>query len=152
MNVSPDMNRNPDFQPPPRPQAGNGQSSADASLGVLLKELAHEVPALLSNEMALAKSEARESLRATRAGVAAVATGGAVLLAGVIVLMLSAVYALSLVVAPWLAALIVGAVVTVVGFGLLQAGKRKFRTKALRPEHTINSLQKDKDALRGRLQ
>lgn len=152
MNVSPDMNRDPNFQPPPGPQAGDGPATAEASIGVLLKELAHEVPALLSNEVTLAKSEARESLRAAQAGVAAVATGGAVLLAGVIVLMLSAVYALSLVVAPWLAALIVGAVVTLAGVGLLQAGKKKFGARALRPEHTINSLQKDKDAFRGRLQ
>ena len=67
----------------------------DSSVGGLLRQLTREVPSLFTKELALAKAELSESLRATKAGAASVATGGAVLLAGFIVLLMSAVYFLS---------------------------------------------------------
>ncbi|WP_228145056.1 phage holin family protein, partial [Acinetobacter baumannii] len=57
-----------------------------------LRQLTREVPSLFTKELALAKAELSESIRATKAGAASVATGGAVLLAGFIVLLMSAVY------------------------------------------------------------
>ncbi|MEG3190891.1 phage holin family protein [Lysobacter sp. D1-1-M9] len=162
MNAQPDMNRPQDPQAGARAQAGNGHaqtgnghgqtSAGDPSFGVLLRELAHEVPALLTKEAALAKSEMRENLRATKEGVAAVSTGGAVVLGGFIVLLMAAVYALSNVMAPWLAALLVGAAVTVVGMIMVSAGRKKFQAESLRPDHTMSSLHKDRDAVRGRTQ
>lgn len=122
----------------------------EPSVGTLLKQLMREVPALLTNEIALAKSEMRENMQQTKAGLASVATGGAVLLGGFIILLLAAVYALGNVVAPWLAALIVGAVATLVGFAMVQAGKKKFQSESLRPDRTMNSLHKDKETIRGR--
>lgn len=152
MNYNPETSRETDFGARHQPQTGNGHSTSDASVGVLLKELAHEVPSLITKEIALAKSEARESMRATKAGMAAVATGGAVAMAGLIVLMFAAVYALSAVIAPWAAALIVGAVVMLIGYAMVQAGKKKFQTESLRPDRTMHSLNKDKNAIRGRTQ
>ena len=64
----------------------------DTSVGGLLRQLTREVPSLFTKELALAKAELSESIRATKAGAASVATGGAVLLAGFIVLLMSAVY------------------------------------------------------------
>ncbi len=135
------MNRNP---------AGTPHPEQEQSIGTLLKQLAREIPMLFTKELALAKAEARESLRATKAGVAAVASGGAVMLAGLIIVLLSAVYGLSNVMPPWLAALIVGVAGLIVGWMMVAAGKKKFETDSLRPEHTINSLHKDKDAISGR--
>lgn len=129
--------------------AGTGQ---DASIGTLLRELAHEVPSLLTKEVALAKSEMRENLRTTKEGVAAVSTGGAVTLAGLVVVLLAVVYALSNVMAPWLAALLVGAAAMLIGFSMISAGKKKFEAQSLRPDRTVDSLRKDKNAIRGGLQ
>lgn len=130
---------------------GNAAPTAqEASVGNLLKELVHEVPSLLSKEVELAKSEARESLSATKKGVAAVSVGGAVALSGFIVLLLAAVYALSIVVAPWLAALIVGGATLLAGWAMVEAGKKKFAESSLKPDRTIDSLRKDKTALQGR--
>lgn len=122
----------------------------DASVGSLLKQLAREIPMLFTKELALAKAEMRENLRATKAGVAAVATGGAVMLAGLIVLLMAAVYGLSNVLAPWLSALIVGVAALVVGWLMVSAGKKQFDVDSLKPDHTINTLHKDADAIRGR--
>lgn len=121
----------------------------DSSVGGLLRQLTNEVPSLITKELALAKAELSESIRATKAGAASVATGGAVLLGGFIVLLMSAVYALSEVVEPWLAALIVGAVVVVIGLIMVSSGKKKFEASSFKPERTIDSVNKDKEAVRG---
>lgn len=137
---------------PPRTPPGEDSAVAvqDASLGSLLKQLAHEVPSLLTKEVALAKSEARESLHSTRRGVAAVSLGGAVALAGFIVVLMAAVYALGNVVAPWLAALLVGGITLAVGLVMVDAGKKKFDAQALKPDRTMDALRKDKNALQER--
>jgi len=122
----------------------------DNSVGGLLKQLAREIPLLFTKELALAKAEMRENLRATKAGIAAVATGGAVMLAGLVILLLAGVYGLSTVLAPWLSALIVGAAALVVGWLMVTAGKKQFDPSSLKPDHTIHSLHKDADAIRGR--
>jgi len=70
-----------------------------------------------------------------------------VLFAGLIILLMSAVYALAMLMAPWLAALIVGVVVMVIGVIMLQSGKKAFDATNFTPERTVNSLQKDKDAI-----
>jgi hypothetical protein len=119
----------------------------DASIGSLLKQLARELPLLFTKELALAKAEARASITAAKAGVAAVSAGGAVMLAGLIILLMAAVYGLSNVVAPWLAALIIGVAALIVGWAMVTAGKKQFDADALKPDHTIHSLRKDKDAL-----
>lgn len=122
----------------------------DASIGSLAKELLHEVPALLTKELALAKSEMRETLHETKEGLIAVSSGGIVLTGGYVVLLFAAVYGLSLVMAPWLAALIIGAIAAVIGFLMVSAGMRQFRAENLRPDHTLNSVRKDTDVIRGR--
>lgn len=121
----------------------------DTSVGGLLRQLTHEVPSLITKELALAKAEITESLRATKAGAASVATGGAVLLGGYIMLLMSAVYGLSNIMEPWLAALIVGVVVVVIGMVMVSAGKKKFEASSFKPERTIHSMNKDKEAVKG---
>ena len=108
----------------------------DASVGSLLKQLARELPLLFTKELALAKAEARQSIDAAKAGVAAVSAGGAVMLAGLVILLL--------------AALIIGIAAMVVGWAMVAVGKKQFDVDALKPDHTIHSLRKDKDALTGR--
>jgi hypothetical protein len=154
MNAQPETN--PNDERPSHWPSGNGHDTAAQAhgvadkpgFGVLLRTLAHEVPLLLSKEVALAKREMQENLESTKAGAIAMATGGAVLLGGFIMLLLSAVYALSLVVDPWLAALIVGGSVVVAGLVMVMAGKKQFEADSLRPDRTMDSLKKDRDAVR----
>ena len=131
------------------PEPGMRVDNNDTSVGGLLRQLTHEVPSLITKELALAKAEMSESIRATKAGAASVATGGAVLLGGFIVLLMSAVYGLSEVMEPWLAALIVGGVVVVIGLIMVSSGKKKFEASSFKPERTIHSVNKDKEAVKG---
>lgn len=73
---------------------------------------------------------------------------GLLLLAGFIVLLMAVVYGLSTVMAPWLAALIVGVVVMVAGFVMVQSGKKQFEPSHFKPDRTLEALNKDQDALR----
>lgn len=120
----------------------------DASVVGLLRQLSREVPELFSKELALTKAELQASLTTLKAGIAGVAGGAIVLLAGFIILLMSAVYGLSMVMAPWLAALIVGVLVMIVGFAMLQSGKKQFEPSHFKPERTLDALNKDQEALR----
>jgi fatty acid desaturase len=139
------MNRQDPDLPGSRPLAAPEQ---DASVVGLLRQLSREVPDLFSKELALAKAELQASLTTLKAGIAGVAGGAIVLLAGFIILLMSAVYGLSMVMAPWLAALIVGIVVMIVGFVMLQSGKKQFEPSHFKPERTLGALNKDQEALR----
>jgi len=121
------MNRDDSELPGSRPLT----QPEDASVVGLLRQLSREVPALFSKEIALAKVELQSSLNTLKAGIAAVAGGAIVLLAGFIILLMSAVYGLSLFMAPWLAALIVGVVVMIIGYAMLQTGKKTIRAVPL---------------------
>ena len=141
------MNINDPDLPGARPLA----QPDDVSVVGLLRQLSREVPALFTKELALAKAELQTSLTTLKAGIAGVASGAIVLLAGFIILLMSAVYGLSIVMAPWLAALIVGVVVMIVGFAMLQAGKKQFEPSHLKPDRTLDALNKDQEALRRRV-
>lgn len=126
-------------------------ASDDASVVGLLRQLTREVPALFIKELALARAELQANLNTLKAGIAAVAGGAIVLLAGFIILLMSAVYGLSLFMAPWLSALIVGVVVMIIGFVMLQSGKKQFEPSHFKPDRTLDALNKDQEALRRKI-
>nr|WP_314871988.1 phage holin family protein [uncultured Pseudomonas sp.] len=141
------MNNDSFHTPPPVQPAGDDP----VGIGGLLRQLMREVPELFSKELALAKAELTQNLNTLKAGTAAVAAGAIVLLAGFIILLLAAVYALAMVVEPWLAALIVGAITVIVGFIMLQSGKKQFEPGHLMPDRTLHAMQQDKDTLKRKL-
>jgi putative superfamily III holin-X len=118
----------------------------------LLRRLVDEFSLLFRKEIALAKAEAVQSFSHLKAAAISMASGGAILFAGLLVLLAAAVLGLSHVVADWLAALIVGGLVSIVGFVMINAGKNKFDSSALKPERTQRALQRDKDLLARRIQ
>lgn len=121
----------------------------DRSTKSILRELMHEVPNLFTKELALARAEMRENLEQTRRGAMEVSAGGVVLLGGYVVLLMAAVYGLSEVMAPWLAAVLVGGIAALVGYMMVKSGTRHFSARDLRPDRTIDSVHKDADAIRG---
>ena len=128
----------------------HASTSQDASVGSLLKQLAQEIPALFGKELALAKSEVREGVQATKAGVAAVAMGGAVALGGFLILLLAAVYGLSNVVEPWLAALIVGLVLLAAAAVAGLVGKNKVaEATPAKPERAVAGIKEDIATVKG---
>ena len=122
-------------------------SQKSSSVGTLLSTLLNEVTALVRDEAALAKAEMSEKTHQAMAGVGAVATAGAVLFGGFLTLLAALVMLLNEVLPPetrpWLSAVVVGAVVTLIGVVMLKAGLKKVRAQGLMPSRTMNSLRDD---------
>jgi hypothetical protein len=113
----------------------------------LVRRFSEELLTLFRQEMALATAEISRTLRKLAAGVASIAAGAAVLYAGFLALLTAAILGLSHVVEPWLAALIVGGAVSIIGLVLLMAGKKTVEPENLKPQRTMESLREDKDVL-----
>lgn len=118
----------------------------------LVRRLLDELSTLLRQEVALASAEFSRSLMTVKTGLGSIATGGAVALAGVLVLLEALVLGLAERMRPWLAALIVGIVVAITGLIMLQAGKKKLDPDRLTPRRTGESLRRDKELFERRTQ
>ena len=130
-----------------------GVRSAEApdyeSTPSLLRRLGNDVGTLFAQELALLKAETVRSIADLKAATARMAMGGAVTFMGAFFLLLAAVYGLSNVVAPWIAALIVGGVVTLIGVIMLATGRRNLEPEALVPRRTAEALRKDTQMIKG---
>jgi lipopolysaccharide export LptBFGC system permease protein LptF len=115
----------------------------------LLRRLADDVGTLFANEVALLKAETSRSIEDLKTATVSIAVGGAVAFMGGFFLLLAAVYGLSNVVEPWLAALIVGGVVTLIGLIMLATGRRKLEPAAVAPRRTAAALRKDTEMIKG---
>ena len=119
----------------------------DESAPGLLGRLIEDVTSLFRNELALARAETMEAAHTAKAGVGAVATGGAVVLLGGIALVAAAVLGLATVMSAWLAALIVGVVLAVIGYAMVKAGKKRLEPSNFRLDRTQESLRRDKETV-----
>ncbi len=124
-----------------------GRQQGSDSIPDLIRDLATDLSSLLGKEIQLAKAEVGESVSEARTAVAAVATGACIAMAGLVVLLLSAVYGLSNLVEPWLAALIVGAVALLVGYMMVHSAKNSMTASSMVPDRTLDSAKKDIDTL-----
>jgi len=117
----------------------------------LVSTLAGDISNLITTEMALARAEMQEAANDAKRGVSGMALGGCLAFAGVIVLLMSAVYALGLEIPLWSAALFTGAIATGAGITLLKSGQARVEPKAFVPERTKSSLEKDKTVAKRRM-
>jgi hypothetical protein len=115
----------------------------DRGLGALFADLSREVSHLFRLELALARAEITDQAGQIGTGAALVAAGALILFAGVLVLLEAAVLALALVLAPWLAALIVGGLVLLLGAVLALKGRHDIAARSLMPSRTLRTLRED---------
>lgn len=117
------------------------------SLTGLFSDLWRETTALLRDEAELAKAEISEKLSQAGAGMTSLAVGGAVAFAGFLLLLIAASNALAQALSPdvaaWLAPLIVGAVVLMIGLIALVKGRKYLKSSNLRPTRSAHSLRSD---------
>ena len=140
----------PEQSDPERGDAA-GQARSDRSVSALLSDLAGETGTLVRQEIALFKAELHEKLARLGQGAGALAAGGLLAFSGWLTLLAAAVLGLSNLVAPWLAALIVGLAALALGAGLLFFGKSRLDPDALVPRRALNSLREDEAWIRDRL-
>ncbi len=119
------------------------QGRDDRSLGELFAELAQETTTLVRHEVNLAKVEMTE--KASRAGkhVGFLAAGGAVAYAGLLAILAGVIFLLNAVMPLWVAALLVGVVVAVVGYFLVRRGLDALKREDFAPRQTMETLKED---------
>jgi len=120
------------------------QTNDNRSLGDLFGDLARDMGTLVSQEIALARTELTE--KASRAGkdVAMLAAGGLVAYAGLLAIIAAIIFLMADRGVPlWASALIVGALVVGIGALLVQRGIAALRHQDLMPRQTIESIKDD---------
>ena len=116
----------------------------DRSLGELLSELSRETSLLVRKEVELATTEmtAKAQKAATQAAITAV--GGALIHAGLLVLLAAIVVGLAqLGITPWLSALIVAVLVMVIGYVMVNRGLTNLRRTDVAPRQAIETLKEN---------
>ena len=128
----------PEPRPIPEPRVGDSRSVPE-----LLADLARSVPALVRQEAQLLKSELSDKVTQIQIGLGSVVAGAIMLFAALLVLLQAVVIALTELVGPGWASLIVGVVVAAVGAVLLKKGADQMKTSNLMPERTAHQLKQD---------
>ena len=120
--------------------------AAEPSIGDLVSDLFSEATTLVQQEVALAKTEARQEIAQAGAAVGRVVAGGAVAYAGLIALVVGLGWALGLLVdddAAWLGIALAGAAVVAVGAFLLKRGLDALGRLTPPLDTTVQSLRED---------
>lgn len=129
---------------------------SDKSLPALFSDLMRETLDLIRKEFALARADVGERVHSAQRGIASIAIGAAVTLAGLVVLLLAVVNVLARflppALAPWLAPLIVGVLVLLIGYLMIKSGQSNLKAENLLPQRSIDSLRTDKAMMQEKVQ
>lgn len=117
-------------------------------LGELFSELASNTGTLVRKEVELAAVEMTAKAKSAGRNAGLVAMGGAVTMLGAIALLAALVLGLGIFMPMWLAALLVGGMVTATGGALAMGGIKAFRAIEVAPRQTIETLEENKQWLK----
>lgn len=132
---------------PPRPVED------DRSIMELVRSLADDSRTLFRQELALAQTEMREKLSVYEKNLVKIALGAALLLGAVLVILWAVNMGVTALltqfvdpgVAVWLAPLILGALLALIGYSMLKGGAGQIREEGVLPEKTVQTLRDDKN-------
>lgn len=132
------------------------EQKENRSVASLVSELATETTTLVRQEVALAKAEANEKLGQLSSGIKSLVVGAAVLIASLFYILDAVVYGLARLMPEeyrlWLAALIVGVVIGIIGLVLVKKGSKNLQARHLAPNRTAHSLKRDSQLVKGQPQ
>ncbi len=135
----------------PDPTRGNSASHdlRDESIGDLVKQLSEQTSTLVRQEMRLAQAELQEKGKKAGIGAGMFGASGLVAFFGAATLIAASVLALATALEPWLAALIVGAVLLLVaGVAALLGKKQIEQATPPAPEQAIESVKRDVETVK----
>ncbi len=121
-----------------------GRAGAESrSIGELLRDLANDSTRLVRDEITLARTEAQEKVRQVGGAVAMMAIGGVLAIPAIVLLLQAVVTLLSYFMYDWVAMLLVGIVVALIGYLLVRKGQNDLSASRLAPERTAANLRRD---------
>lgn len=118
-------------------------ATEERTIGDLFADLTADLRVLVRQEVALARAEVSDKVSHLGRDAATIAIGGVLAFVGLQALVATAILALSLVLPAWLSALIVGAVLALVGGLLAWRGYQDLRERGVVPQETVESLKED---------
>lgn len=142
------------------PDDGRGAGERDRhSITGLIKELRDETTDLLRQEMALMRTEMSEKASKAGRNAASAGAGGAIALIGTTIIFQALAVGAAILLARWgleingwwVGPLIVGGIVALIGYILLQKGVSTLKHMSPAPEKTIDSLKEDKEWLKEKI-
>lgn len=113
-----------------------------------IKDLVADTTLLVRQEISLARAEAEEKFEQVQTGVAAVAAGMLLAFVALIVLVQALVVALSNIMPPSIASLLVGVVLAVIAFVAVKNGSDQLKVKNLKPRRTMRSVRESAETIR----
>jgi len=120
------------------------QSKDDRSLGELFADLARDTGTLVSQEVALAKTELAATASRVGKDLAFLAVGGLVAYAGLLAIVGGVIAVLAANGVPlWASALVVGVIVALIGAVLVRRGLAALQREEWAPRQTMESLKED---------
>ena len=120
------------------------QREESRGIGDLLGDLGRQVSTLVRKEIDLARVEVTSSVGRMSRGAAMAGAGGAILYAGLLVLLLAVVLGLIQAgIDAWLAALIVAVVVMVIGGVVTSMGVKQMQATELAPKQTAETVREN---------
>ena len=119
------------------------RSVPERSVPEVLGDIIANFEEIVRAEIRLGRTEIKEeTAKAVKSGIT-LGAGVALGFLGLGFLLLAAVYALTMMIAAWLAALIVGAVVAIVGGALASTGAKRLKSVDPKPDKTIRSMEEN---------
>lgn len=113
------------------------------SLGELFSDLSRELSTLVRQEVQLAKTEIGQKVSSLGKNAGFIVAAGLLAFVGFQALVAAAILGLCNVVEPWLAAVIVAAVLMLVAGALAMKALSSMKKESLAPKHTIETLKED---------
>jgi membrane protein len=118
-------------------------SQTQRSVSDVLQDIIGNLQQIVRDEFRLAKADVEDKARRAARPASILAAGAVLGLYGLGFLLLAGVYGLSLVIAPWLAALLVGAVLAIVAAILVSSGRTRLKQIDPVPEKTVQSMKEN---------
>jgi hypothetical protein len=121
------------------------RTAEERSLGELFGELSQDMGLLVRQEAQLAKTEMQTKLTKVTGDLVSLAAGGVVALVGGLAITAAIILLLidPIGVKPWLAALIVGVVLGLIGWMMLQRGLKDLKRTDPTPRRTVETIKED---------
>jgi drug/metabolite transporter (DMT)-like permease len=118
------------------------------SVGELLRDLANDISRLIRDELALARSEVGDKLHQMIAALVSIIGGSLLGFAALIILLQAVVQGLSNHMPDWLASILTGGAVAIVGAILVYGGQKALSATRLAPDRTAENLRRDANLVR----
>lgn len=122
----------------------------ERSLGELFGQLSQDMSLLFRQEIQLARAEMGEKISKVTTNLISVIAGGFVAYVGALAIVAALILALHELadIAPWVSALIVGAVFAIGGYVMLNRGLKELKRVDLAPRRTVENIKEDVQAIK----